>query len=111
MKNRRGFLQISAAGLAFAAPAAPQQDEDLWRMTAYCANNCEQCEWYRFKQCPGCKVLRYGACEVLQCAVAKGVPTCAHCADLDSCTKQKPHARRSAQALRRQLAAVKASCG
>jgi hypothetical protein len=109
MKSRRTFIQISTAaagGLAFCAAGS----DDPYRMTAYCAQNCEQCEWYRFKQCPTCKVLRYGACETRKCAEAKGVPTCAHCADLDSCKKLRPHHRSMAHALRRQIAAAKASC-
>lgn len=110
MKNRRGFILVTvttAGGLAFADPA---QAGDVYRMTAYCAANCEQCEWYLFKQCPTCKRLGAGGCKIKDCARAKGVATCAHCAELDSCTKLNPFRRSMVHALRRQMAAVKGSC-
>jgi len=82
-----------------------------WAMIAYCCLECDKCDVYVATQtndetlrakvakewkmdaaklyCNGCKSDRTPFnCEAKQCAVAKGLPTCAHCDDFPTCDKE-----------------------
>jgi hypothetical protein len=118
---RRQFLKIgvsTGAGLALcgclsgsATEGKKKSEDDPYRMTAYCCQRCDQCDLYRFRQCSTCKWRPEGKCQIKRCAIARGVPTCAHCDDLPSCDKEfwkkKPEVRKLAEQLRAQLRAGK----
>lgn len=86
----------------------PPQD---WTMIAYCCLECDKCDAYlatkndddelRAKvaekwhvepekiQCKGCKSDNaLFDCDAKKCAVARGLPTCAHCDDFPTCDKE-----------------------
>jgi hypothetical protein len=81
-----------------------------WTMIAYCCLECDKCDAYIATQngddelrakvakewkmdaekihCNGCKADNaLFNCEAKKCAIAKGLPTCAHCDDFPSCDK------------------------
>ncbi|UCD53022.1 MAG: DUF3795 domain-containing protein [Phycisphaerales bacterium] len=92
---------------ARSATDAPPKD---WTMVAYCCLECDKCDAYIATQnnddvlrakvaaewkmaaeqihCNGCKS---GAalfnCEAKKCAIARNLPTCAHCDDFPTCDK------------------------
>jgi hypothetical protein len=94
--------------------AAKTRADDLptdWSTVAYCCLECDKCDVYVATQtnddalrakvakewktdaeklyCDGCKSDRaLFNCEAKQCAVAKGLPTCAHCDDFPTCDKE-----------------------
>lgn len=94
--------------------AAKTRADDLptdWSTIAYCCLECDKCDVYVATQtnneelrakvakewktdaeklyCDGCKSDRaLFNCEAKQCAVAKGLPTCAHCDDFPTCDKE-----------------------
>lgn len=82
-----------------------------WTMIAYCCLECDKCDAYlatkndddelRAKvaemwhmeaekiQCNGCKSDKaMFDCDAKKCAVARGLPTCAHCDDFPTCDKE-----------------------
>ena len=84
---------------------------DEYAMFGYCCIECSKCEAYVATQnnddelrakvakqwkmkaeeidCNGCKSGKaLFNCEAKQCAVKKGLPTCAHCGDFASCDKE-----------------------
>jgi hypothetical protein len=81
-----------------------------WTMIAYCCLECDKCDAFIATQndddalrakvaeewkmdaekihCNGCKADNaLFNCEAKKCAVAKGLPTCAHCDDFPTCDK------------------------
>jgi hypothetical protein len=102
---QRSQKEPAAAGLA--AGGAPSD----WAMIAYCCLECDKCDVYIATQknddalrakvaaewkmdaeklhCDGCKSDNaLFNCEAKKCAVAKGLPTCAHCRDFSACDKE-----------------------
>ena len=93
---------------AKATTEAPPAD---WKMIAYCCLECDKCDVYVATQnndeqlrakvakewkmdaeklyCNGCKSDKALLnCEAKKCAVARGLPTCAHCDDFPTCDKE-----------------------
>jgi hypothetical protein len=110
---RRSFLKkgfVATAGLSLLGTGikAIASPEDEWRWIAFCTQACNTCPTYQSGGCWSCKSAQglQGSCPVKRCAIdVKKVPTCAHCADLETCDKydDNPELRTQAMELRDSL--------
>lgn len=94
-----------------AAKATTEAPPTDWTMIAYCCLECDKCDAYIATQnndeqlrakvaqewkmdaeklyCNGCKSDNaLFNCEAKKCAIARGLPTCAHCEAFPSCDKE-----------------------
>ncbi len=109
-------LALSSSGLSccprcVSESQAARLANDEFAMFGYCCIECNKCQAYVATQndddelrakvaeqwkmkaedinCSGCKSGKaLFNCEAKQCAVKKGLPTCAHCGDFASCDKE-----------------------
>ncbi len=115
-----------------AAGAAAQELPADWTTIAYCCLECDKCDVYIATQnndeelrrkvakewkmaaeklvCDGCKSARTPFdCKAKKCALAKGLPTCAHCDDFPTCDKEiwtkGPPLKEKVETMRARLAA------
>ena len=130
-----GFaLVIGAGGLSCCPNNSQSKDIELtsddFSMVAYCCLECDKCDAYLATQnnddtlrakvakewkmkaeeirCDGCKSDdALFNCEAKKCALAKALPTCAHCPDYPSCEKEIwtkwPKLKEKVEAIRRKL--------
>lgn len=111
-----GFaITIGAGGLSCcpegSRPKETKRTDDDFSRVAYCCLECDKCEAYIATQnnddtlrakvakawkmksedirCEGCKSNNaLFNCEAKKCAIARKLPTCAHCPDFPSCDKE-----------------------
>jgi hypothetical protein len=134
--ERRELLTGGAAFvtccLCRVAAAETQEKPPLsFAMIAYCCLDCSKCDAYRATvekndalraevaarwqmkaeqiDCLGCKSQKpLFNCSLKQCAVKRGVPTCAHCPEFPECKDEQwakyPKLRETATAMRARLA-------
>lgn len=127
-------LAIGQAGLSCCPRCTGGEEEKLgvdeFAMVAYCCLECDKCEVYiatknnddelrakvakQWKMdaeklyCDGCKSENaLFNCDAKKCAIARGLPTCAHCDDFPSCDKEIwtkwPELKKKTEEMRRRL--------
>jgi len=109
------LLLLSGSGLSSCTKSAKKKSvlppDNDFSLVAYCCLKCYECPAYIATQkndqqlreetakkwnmkpeqinCQGCKTpMALFNCDAKQCAVKKGVLTCAHCAEFPTCTKE-----------------------
>ncbi len=128
-----GFA-LGQAGLSCCPRCTVQENgalaADEFAMIAYCCLECDKCDVYiatknnddelrakvakQWKMdeeklyCDGCKSENaLFNCDVKKCAVARGLPTCAHCDDFPSCDKdiwtKSPEIKKKTEEMRRKI--------
>ena len=127
-----GFA-LGQAGLSCCPRCTGGEEEkfgDEFAMVAYCCLECDKCDVYiatknnddelrakvakQWKMdaeklyCDGCKSENaLFNCDAKKCAIARGLPTCAHCDDFPSCDKEIwtkwPELKKKTEEMRRRL--------